>query len=48
MREMSEYFRDALQTLRANKERYAEAESRARQQRPSRPVYYDVAEGGVA
>jgi len=48
MREVSAYFLDAIETVRSNKERYAEAESRARQQRPSRPVYYDVAEGGVA
>jgi transitional endoplasmic reticulum ATPase len=40
MREVSAYFLDAVQMMRANKERYAEAESRTRQQRPSRPVCY--------
>jgi AAA+ superfamily predicted ATPase len=38
---VTEYFLTAVENVRANKERYAEAEARAREQRPSRPVYYD-------
>jgi transitional endoplasmic reticulum ATPase len=44
-RPLTEYFLDAVQTLRSNKDRYAEAEARARSQHPSRPVYFDVADG---
>jgi len=36
-----------VETVRTNKERYAQAEAQARQQRPSRPVYYDLAGDGV-
>ncbi len=36
----TEYFLAAVETVRANKERYAEAEARARQQRPSRPAWF--------
>jgi predicted AAA+ superfamily ATPase len=36
------YFRSAIATLRGNKERYAAAESRARQERPDRPAYFDA------
>jgi SpoVK/Ycf46/Vps4 family AAA+-type ATPase len=39
------YFRAALATLRANKERYAVAEARARQHRPDRPAYFDAPRG---
>ncbi len=45
LRPATEYFLLAVETLRGNKERYAEAEARARTQRPSRPIYYDVADG---
>jgi transitional endoplasmic reticulum ATPase len=40
-RPVTDYFITAVETVRDNKARYAEAETRARQQRPSRPVYYD-------
>jgi ATP-dependent 26S proteasome regulatory subunit len=36
LRPATEYFLSAVETVRANKERYAEAEARAREQRPSR------------
>ena len=38
----TEYFLAAAQTVRANKEKYAEAEAAARAQRPSRPPWYNV------
>jgi hypothetical protein len=44
-RPAAEYFLLAVETLLANKARYAEAERRARRQHPSRPVYYDVGDG---
>ena len=47
-REASAYFLDAIETVRTNKERYAQAEAQAREQRPSRPVYYDMAGDGVS
>jgi SpoVK/Ycf46/Vps4 family AAA+-type ATPase len=37
-----EYFVDAANTVRANRERYAEAEARARANRPVRPPIFDV------
>jgi ATP-dependent 26S proteasome regulatory subunit len=43
MREALAYFLEAVEAVRANKERYAQAEAHARQQRPVRPVYYDLA-----
>ncbi|HTU21654.1 MAG TPA: ATP-binding protein [Gemmataceae bacterium] len=46
-RETLAYFLEAVETLRTNKERYAQAEAQARQQRPSRPVYYELAGDGV-
>jgi predicted AAA+ superfamily ATPase len=36
----TDYFLRAVETVRANKERYAEAAKRARVQRPQRPVYF--------
>ena len=42
-RAATEYFLSAVETVRANKERYAEAEARARRQRPARPVWYGMA-----
>jgi ATP-dependent 26S proteasome regulatory subunit len=41
LRPVTEYFLRAVQTVRDNKEHYAEADARARQLRPSRPVHYD-------
>jgi AAA+ superfamily predicted ATPase len=38
---VTEYFLRAVETVRDNKARYAEAEARARTQRPSRPVFFD-------
>jgi len=46
LRSTVEYFLSAVQTVRANKECYAEAEARARARRPQRPAYFDVAGGG--
>jgi ATP-dependent 26S proteasome regulatory subunit len=40
-RPLTEYFLEAAAAVRANKERYAAAEARARLQRPARPVYFD-------
>jgi SpoVK/Ycf46/Vps4 family AAA+-type ATPase len=45
LRPATDYFVLAADTLRGNKRRYAEAEAHARQQRPNRPVYYDVGDG---
>jgi predicted AAA+ superfamily ATPase len=45
LRPADDYFRDALGTLRENRQRYAEAEGVARKQRPVRPVYFDVQDG---
>jgi AAA+ superfamily predicted ATPase len=42
LRPTTAYFLDAVETVRANKERYQEAESQALRQRPARPPYYDV------
>lgn len=41
-REQLAYFLEAIEAVRTNKERYAQAEAQARRQRPSRPVYYDL------
>ena len=41
-RTLTEYFLEASVVVRANKQRYAAAEARARLQRPSRPVYFDA------
>jgi transitional endoplasmic reticulum ATPase len=40
LRAPTDYFLSAVETVRANKERYAEAEARARLQRPSRPPWF--------
>jgi SpoVK/Ycf46/Vps4 family AAA+-type ATPase len=37
-----DYFLEALETVRANKLRYAQAEASARARRPSRPPHFDV------
>jgi predicted AAA+ superfamily ATPase len=41
LRPLTEYFLTAVETVRENKGKYAEAEARARKQRPSRPVFYN-------
>jgi ATP-dependent 26S proteasome regulatory subunit len=38
----TEYFLRAVETVRDNKARYAQAEARARQQRPSRPAFFGL------
>jgi ATP-dependent 26S proteasome regulatory subunit len=45
LRPVTEYFLDAIATLRANKVRYHEADAQAREHRPVRPVYFDVTDG---
>lgn len=47
-REPAAYFLEAIETVRGNRERYVQAEAQARKQRPSRPVYYDLAGDGVS
>lgn len=47
-REPLAYFLEAIETVRGNKERYAQAETQARQQRPARPVYYDLVGDGAS
>jgi ATP-dependent 26S proteasome regulatory subunit len=42
------YFLEAVETVRANKQRYATAEANARQQRPGRPPYFQVAAAMMA
>lgn len=41
LRPVTEYFLRAVETVRENKAHYAAAEARARQLRPTRPVYFD-------
>jgi transitional endoplasmic reticulum ATPase len=43
-----EYFLAAMETVRANKERYAVAEAQARSQRPFRPHWFDVSAEAVS
>jgi ATP-dependent 26S proteasome regulatory subunit len=40
----ADYFLRAIETVRANKQRYAEAEARARANRPNRPPFFDFME----
>ena len=47
LRPATEYFLSAIATVRANRERYAEAESRARRQCPERPSFFDLSAGVV-
>ena len=47
LRRPTDYFLDAVAILRANKARYAAADAGAREQRPQRPVYFDVRDGAV-
>ena len=44
----TEYFLLAVETVRANKQRYAEAEARARAQHPQRPSFFDFFGGMMA
>jgi hypothetical protein len=39
---------DAVETVRDNRARYAEAEARARANRPPRPPWFDVFQGAMA
>jgi transitional endoplasmic reticulum ATPase len=41
LRPTLDYFLSAIQTVRANRERYAEAEARANARRPQRPSFFD-------
>lgn len=43
----TEYFLRAVETVRRNKEQYADAESRARLRHPVRPPYFDGYQAGV-
>lgn len=45
MRSSTDYFLQAVDTVSANKERYATAEALARQQRISRPHWYQMFNG---
>jgi transitional endoplasmic reticulum ATPase len=45
-RPVTDYFLEAVAALQRNKERYHDAETKAREQRPQRPVYYDVETDG--
>jgi predicted AAA+ superfamily ATPase len=47
LRRTTDYFLEAVQTLRHNKARYADADAAVREQRPQRPVYFDVADGAA-
>ncbi len=42
LRPVTDYFLAAVETVKDNKTRYAEAEARARQQRPARLPLYDL------
>ncbi len=44
-RPLTEYLLTAAETVRANKQRYDEAEARARKQRPARPAPFDAPHG---
>ena len=48
LRPPTDYFLSAVETVRTNKERYAEAEARARQQRPARPHWFEMFNGMVS
>jgi ATP-dependent 26S proteasome regulatory subunit len=41
LREPTNYFLDAIETVRQNKQRYAEADAAVRKRRPNRTSYYD-------
>ena len=44
---LSEYFLAAIANVKANKQKYAEAEARARLNRPPRPPWFDVFNGSA-
>ncbi len=48
LKEPTEYFLTAVEGVRANRERYAEAEARARQNRQSRPPWFDMMGSAMA
>jgi ATP-dependent 26S proteasome regulatory subunit len=48
LRPLTGYFLDAIETVRRNKEKYAEAEERARAQRPVRPTWFDPMSAAAA
>jgi transitional endoplasmic reticulum ATPase len=45
---ITDYFLVAIETVRANKRRYAQAEARARANRPPRPPWFDVSQNVMA
>jgi ATP-dependent 26S proteasome regulatory subunit len=45
LRSVTEYLLAAIETVRANKQRYAQAEAAARQRQSSRPSWFDVVNG---
>jgi ATP-dependent 26S proteasome regulatory subunit len=45
LRHPTDYFQSAIETVRANKEKYAQAEASARQRHPSRPSFFDIMGG---
>lgn len=47
LREITDYFLDALETVRANKIRYAQAEASARVRNPSRPPHFHLPMGDI-
>jgi len=47
LRPVTEYLLEALETVRANKVRYAQAEASARARSPDRPSYFDMGIGGM-
>jgi len=48
LKPISDYFLGDVETVRANKKRYAEAEARARANRPPRPPWFDVSQNSMA
>jgi transitional endoplasmic reticulum ATPase len=42
LRPVTDYFLRAIETVRANKEKYQQAEERARDKHPSRPPWFDI------
>jgi transitional endoplasmic reticulum ATPase len=47
LRPTIEYFLSAIDTVRANRQRYAEAEARAHARRPQRPSFFDFIDPGM-
>jgi hypothetical protein len=43
----TEYFQKAIEVVRANKQRYAEADSQARRQQAQRPVFFNPFVAGM-